>query len=104
MIRTRNEKARNALAAWLKEKKVETLIHYPVPLHKQPVFKNIAKNAVLPKSEIWAKTVLSIPMHPDLTNDDVHYVSERIHEFFNEKLYENKEWIKRGTLWLKKYM
>jgi len=57
---------------------------------------------MLPKTELWAKTVLSIPMFPELENDQVRYISEKIHEFFEKKVYEEKDWIKKGEEWLQK--
>ena len=46
----------------LKEKGIPTAVHYPVPLHKQPVF--MAQNVSLPISEGLSERVLSLPMHP----------------------------------------
>ena len=104
-IRLPSEETRNALGAWLASNSIEAMIHYPVPLHKQPVFiKNHISPTSLESTEKWAKTILSLPMHPGLKNDEVKIVSEKIHEFFEKKLYTQKEWIQRGHEWLRKYM
>lgn len=104
VIRLKDENMRNTLGAWLENHGIQALIHYPIPLHRQPVFHNFTQNTSLPNTERWAETVLSIPMFPELKNDEVRYVSEKIHEFFDKMVYEDKEWAKRGELWLKKYM
>ena len=104
VIRLKDENMRNTLGAWLENHGIQALIHYPVPLHRQPVFHNFTQNTSLPNTERWAETVLSIPMFPELKNDEVCYVSEKIHEFFDKMVYEDKEWVKRGELWLKRYM
>jgi len=104
VIRLRDESTRNTLGAWLESHGIQALIHYPVPLHRQPVFRNFARDISLPNTERWAKTVLSLPMYPELTNDEVHYISEKIHEFFEKNVHRDKEWTKRGELWLKRYI
>lgn len=49
----------------LKKAGVPTVVHYPVPLHRQPV---VAQDCTLPASEDAARRVLSLPMHPYLTD------------------------------------
>jgi len=104
VIRLKNEIVRNTLGAWLESQGIQTLVHYPIPLHLQPVMKKLYgfKEGMLPKTELWAKTVLSIPMFPELKNDQVRYISEKIHVFFDKKVYEDKEWIRKGEEWLQK--
>ena len=100
-----SEEIRNALGAWLRKNGVETLIHYPVPLHRQPVFENTKFVRLdLERTEIWAKTVLSLPMYVELQEDEVKYVCEKIYEFFDKGLYQDREWIKRGREWLERFM
>lgn len=78
VIRT---KRRDALQAFLKEKGIDTLIHYPIPIHKQnclPTFNSLS----LPQTEMAAEEVLSLPIHPYLTNEEVAYVCEAIRSFY----------------------
>lgn len=67
---------RDALQAKLKEAGVGTLIHYPVPVHLQPAYKG--KIALgpggLPNTERLAKSVLSLPLFPQLSDADVDTV------------------------------
>jgi len=102
VIRT-PEKHRNTLGAWLEQNKIQALIHYPIPVHKQPAYNHLnhPKNS-LPLTEKWAKTVLSIPMFPELKDDQAIYISELIYEFYDKKLYLDKELVKRGEKWLAK--
>lgn len=72
---------RNRLRAFLKKHNVSTGIHYPLPLHKQPA---LAQPIYLENSEVAAETVLSLPMHPQLTVNEIEYVCSKIREFQNE--------------------
>lgn len=76
---------REGLAAFLDEKSIETGIHYPTPVHLQPPYRRMGyKEGMFPKSERWAKEVLSLPIHPSLTNSQVEHVIDSIIEYFNE--------------------
>jgi dTDP-4-amino-4,6-dideoxygalactose transaminase len=77
----RTEK-RDEILKFLKDHGVSALVHYPVPIHKQPAITSVLGNqSSLKNTEKLADEVLSIPMHPKLTNDEVAYVSEKIAEF-----------------------
>lgn len=67
---------RDELQAKLKDKGIGTLIHYPVPVHLQPAYKDkIALGAGgLPNTERAAKSVLSLPLFPQLADGDVDAV------------------------------
>ena len=73
---------RNTLQEHLEDAGVKTLIHYPVPIHYQEPCKNIKqdKNG-LKMSEIHAKTCLSLPCHPQMSNDDVNKVVDAVNTF-----------------------
>lgn len=62
---------RDGLASRLRERGVETLIHYPTPPHRQPAF---ASEVSLPVAERLAAEVLSLPMGPHLSDADVDAV------------------------------
>lgn len=74
---------RDALAAYLKNKGVETGIHYPVPIHLQPLYVRLFgyREGAYPRSERLAKECLSLPMHSFLTDEDVEYVCEVMSHF-----------------------
>lgn len=77
-------KLRDKLQEFLKKKGISTGIHYPVPIHKQPVYKKFNK-INLPITEEIASTTLSIPMFPYLPRDQQKYVIENINKFFEQK-------------------
>ena len=68
-------KKRNSILRKLKEKNIETIIHYPIPPHLQKAFKklNFKKNS-FPITENISKSVFSLPLNPSLTEDQVYYV------------------------------
>ena len=72
---------RDALLAHLNARGIGAGIHYPVPVHKQPVFVRQRCGGVhLPHTEAAAAEVLSLPMYPELTADEVLTVSEAVKE------------------------
>lgn len=74
---------RDELQAFLKEKGIATIVYYPIPLHLQPVFKDLGyKEGDLPETEKAAKEVLSLPMFPELKQEQQDYVIEKIVEFY----------------------
>ena len=79
-------KERDELRAFLDRRGVSTGIHYPVPIHKQPAIeKSIGSKLKLKKTEECANLVLSLPMHPQLTQTEIDYVCESTLEFYEKK-------------------
>lgn len=76
-IRTQN---RNKLQEYLKENNIESIIHYPIPPHKQAAYKEL-NNLSLPITEEIHKTVLSIAISPVLEYNDVEKIVEILNEF-----------------------
>jgi UDP-2-acetamido-2-deoxy-ribo-hexuluronate aminotransferase len=61
---------RDELVEQIKQAGVPIAVHYPVPLHLQPAFKNFGyKEGDLPVAEAVAKRVFSLPMGPDLSDE-----------------------------------
>ncbi|EDL64351.1 DegT/DnrJ/EryC1/StrS family aminotransferase [Bacillus sp. SG-1] len=76
---------RDELQAFLKEQGVATMIYYPLPLHVQPVFKDLGySEGDFPVAEKAAKEALSLPMFPELKEEQQIYVVQKIAEFFNK--------------------
>jgi dTDP-4-amino-4,6-dideoxygalactose transaminase len=76
---------RDQLQQYLKEQSISTMIYYPLPLHMQPVFKDLGyKEGDLPEAEKAAKEVLSLPMYPELKHEEQDYVIEMIVEFYTK--------------------
>ena len=77
---------RDDLQMFLKGRGVETLIHYPIPPHLQQAFSGSTsrgelRHGKLPVAERLAKTELSIPMGPSMTEDQVSYVIESLNAY-----------------------
>jgi dTDP-4-amino-4,6-dideoxygalactose transaminase len=71
--------ARDALRASLAAAGVGTGVHYPVPVHRQPAYRDVALGpGGLPCTERAAASVLSLPMYPQLTDDQVARVAEAV--------------------------
>jgi dTDP-4-amino-4,6-dideoxygalactose transaminase len=72
---------RDALQAALKTRGIQTLIHYPIPLHLQPAFAGLGhRPGDFPVAERAAKEILSLPLYPELSDDQVLYVAESVRE------------------------
>ena len=80
VIRLKSEESRNALQTFLKERNIETLIHYPIPPHLQEAYAHEFSGDYR-IAESMAKTILSIPMSPVLTDEEVSEVIGAINEF-----------------------
>ncbi len=73
---------REALQAHLQDRGVKTLIHYPVPVHLQEAYRFLSyTEGAFPVAEQAAKEILSLPMFPQLRDDEVDYVVEQIRDF-----------------------
>lgn len=76
---------RDELQVYLKEQGISTMIYYPLPLHVQPVFRELGyKEGDLPETEKAAKEALSLPMFPELKTEQQEYVVAKIAEFFGK--------------------
>jgi dTDP-4-amino-4,6-dideoxygalactose transaminase len=69
---------RDAVQARLKEDGVPTAIYYPQPLHRMRAFAAYAPAGGLPATEHLAERVLSLPMHPYLTDEQARYAADRV--------------------------
>jgi UDP-2-acetamido-2-deoxy-ribo-hexuluronate aminotransferase len=73
-----NEAARDRTQAALRADGVPTAIYYPRPLHRQPAYSGHHDGSALPVSEDLAGRILALPIHPDLTDQDVDRVCEAV--------------------------
>ena len=71
---------RDQLQKYLKDNGIETLIHYPTPLHKQPVFATYASLSH-PNAEKIGRSTLSLPISPIQSVENTHYIIEKINLF-----------------------
>jgi dTDP-4-amino-4,6-dideoxygalactose transaminase len=72
---------RDALQAALLQKGIQTGIHYAVPVHLQPAYSDLgyARHS-LPESEKAANEVLSLPLYPEMTDDQIETVARAVLE------------------------
>ncbi len=74
---------RDALKTYLRQNGIGTLIHYPAPIHLQPAYQGrLPLVAPLPWTERVSRQILSLPMYPQLSDDQVRRVGESIVRFY----------------------
>ena len=73
---------RDQLQKYLKEKGIPTMIYYPVPLHQQKAYKEHNRNESFPVTEKLSKTVLSLPIHTEITTKEQDFIVSSINDFF----------------------
>jgi dTDP-4-amino-4,6-dideoxygalactose transaminase len=71
---------REAFIHFLEARGIQTNIHYPLPIHKQKAYRAYAEVS-LPITEQIHREVVSLPLHPLLTDNEVHYIIETINQF-----------------------
>ncbi|HKN73609.1 MAG TPA: DegT/DnrJ/EryC1/StrS family aminotransferase [Candidatus Acidoferrum sp.] len=73
---------RDALVRSLTERKIGSAVYYPVPLHLQPLYASLGHKAGdFPHAEHAAQEVLSLPMFPELSSEQIARVAEAVSEF-----------------------
>jgi dTDP-4-amino-4,6-dideoxygalactose transaminase len=84
VIRLRDHDTRESLARSLKEQGIETGVHYPVPNHQQPAITDLfGPQLTLPRTEEVVKRILSLPMFPALSHNQVKTVCDAIATFLS---------------------
>lgn len=76
---------RDGLQAYLKEKGIPTQIHYPIPIHQQKCYEgyNFGSGNSFPVTEKLSKEILSLPMHPFLTENEITYICDTVKNFYS---------------------
>ena len=73
---------RDRLRPYLQDKGITTGIHYPIPIHLQPAYRDLGyKKGSCPVTEEYARQVLSLPMYAELTPASIEYVAGAIRGF-----------------------
>lgn len=79
VIRSRK---RESLRQWLKSKRISTGIHYPIPVHMQKSYQSVEYRITsLPVTESHAQEVLSLPLFPEISQDEVKYICDSMIEW-----------------------
>ena len=85
VIRIKN---REDFISYLGRNGIKSLIHYPIPIHLQPAYRELGiKKDILPITEKISEEVVSIPIYPELAEREVDYIIGRITEYF--RLFKN---------------
>lgn len=74
---------RDELREYLKERRISSMIYYPVPLYKQNAYSRYSVEFELQNTEQLCKSVLSLPMHSELTDEQLKYITDTVNEFFS---------------------
>jgi dTDP-4-amino-4,6-dideoxygalactose transaminase len=81
VIQTSN---RESLQKYLNEKGIQSLIHYPIPPHKQSAYKEF-NNLTFSVTEMMHKKLLSLPISPLTTEQEIKYITKSINNFFSKR-------------------
>ncbi|PVX23127.1 MAG: aminotransferase DegT [Candidatus Bathyarchaeum sp.] len=77
--------SRDELSAQLADKGVGSAVHYPIPIYNQPLYVKLGyTNVSCPNCEDASKRVLSLPVHPLVTKDDIEYILDVLNEISDE--------------------
>jgi UDP-2-acetamido-2-deoxy-ribo-hexuluronate aminotransferase len=75
---------RDELQKYLGEKGIPSMVYYPGAIHLQEAYKFLGyKKGDFPNSEKLAETVLSLPMHTELTEEQLKYIADKVREFYS---------------------
>ena len=78
VIRIKN---RDSFREKLAQHGISTVLHYPIPIHLQPVYRRLHyREGDFPVTEQYAKEIVSIPIYPELTEDQLQFTVEKIRE------------------------
>jgi dTDP-4-amino-4,6-dideoxygalactose transaminase len=81
-IQLENREQRDGLQSYLKENGIPSMVYYPNPMHKQTAYKDLGyKEGDFPVTEVLCSTVLSLPLHPYISEDDISQVCYTINKF-----------------------
>jgi dTDP-4-amino-4,6-dideoxygalactose transaminase len=73
---------RDQLQSYLKEKGIPSIIYYPLPLYDQEAFKKDSNVQFLPATDKLCKSVLSLPIHTEMSEEQIAYIVNSVVQFF----------------------
>lgn len=83
VVRAESETQRDALQNYLESSGISTGIHYPIPVHQQPSYQELQCSFErLPVTEDIASKILSLPMYPEITDQQINAVCDAIKQFY----------------------
>lgn len=84
-IRLESQEERDALQTYLKGRDIPTMVYYPKPMHEQKAFDGIKQYVECPVTEELCKTVLALPMHPYLMEENIELIVKGTKEHLLDK-------------------
>ena len=76
---------RDSLVAFLKKRGIETLVHYPIPIHRQRAYQELGyQKGDLPLTEQYSRKILSLPLFPEIKDSEIEEVVNEIRIFLNK--------------------
>jgi len=76
--------SRDEFMKYLKNKGIGCAVHYPLPIHKQPLYQQLGytdENVQCPVATTLSKKILSLPVHPALSYEELKYIAEVINSY-----------------------
>lgn len=77
---------RDELKAYLGEHNIPSMVYYPIPLYKQIAYQEFHDGTLLSNTEELCKSVLSLPIHTEMTSDTMNYIIDKVLSFFRNKI------------------
>jgi dTDP-4-amino-4,6-dideoxygalactose transaminase len=78
---------RDRLCSFLAERGIQTIIHYPVPVHLQEAYRDLNLPAgALPEAEKAAQEIVSLPFYPEMREDEIEFLVATMKEFFDKQI------------------
>jgi dTDP-4-amino-4,6-dideoxygalactose transaminase len=85
----RVRKDRDGMASRLREAGIGTAVHYPVPIHRQRVYRELGYDPSLPEAEQASAEVLSLPVHPGLSGQDLALIVREVNRLSQHEIERN---------------
>ncbi len=76
-------KQRDDFQKYLMDNNIPTLIHYPIPIQKTKPFKYLNDYFDNQKTIQYAEELISLPIHPFLTDEEINFIAKKVNNFFN---------------------
>lgn len=73
---------RDSLIEFLKQHEIATAIHYPIPCHMQECYRSLGYREHYPVTENLVNEIISLPLYPELTEEQIQFTSKKIKDFF----------------------
>ena len=71
---------REALQTHLADRGIQTAVHYPLPVHHQPLYRRLGYTGAYPLAETASQEVLSLPVHPGVSDEDIQQIVNAMRE------------------------